>query len=103
MVGPNSPRLALGADAHVFFRVDAQRVTAEVLEEEGEGGETGLTSEPFALMNARVDPRTTARVGAEIVLAVDPSRFHFFDPETGVSLLLDASEASDVEPSPVSA
>jgi multiple sugar transport system ATP-binding protein len=40
-----------------------------------------------ALLNARVDPRTTARVGDRIRLALDPSRFHFFDAETGTSLL----------------
>ena len=40
-----------------------------------------------ALLNARVDPRTTARVGSAVRLAVDPARFHFFDPDSGASLL----------------
>ncbi len=40
-----------------------------------------------ALLNARVDPRTAARVGSTLRLVVDPARFHFFDPETGLSLL----------------
>jgi multiple sugar transport system ATP-binding protein len=92
----------LGADAHVFFRVDAERVTQEALEAEGEGGESGLVSEPFALLNARVDPRTSARVGTETRLAVDPSRFHFFDPGTGASLL-DAPQAVDSTPTSVMA
>jgi hypothetical protein len=36
-----------------------------------------------ALFTARVDARCTARVGERLQLAVDPARFHFFDPETG--------------------
>jgi len=76
----------LGSDAHVFFRVDAPRIAPEVLEAEGEGdGE--LVAEPNALLNARVDPRTVASVGSPLRLAVDPGRFHFFDPDTGASLL----------------
>jgi multiple sugar transport system ATP-binding protein len=76
----------LGSDAHVFFHVDAPRITPEVLEAEGEDDDQ-LVAEPNALLNARVDPRTTARIGAPLRLAVDPARFHFFDPETGASLL----------------
>ena len=89
----------LGADAHVFFRVDTERVTQEALEAEGEGSASGLVSEPFALVNARVDPRTAARVRTEPRLAVDPSRFHFFDPRTGATLL---GAAHAAEPAPAS-
>ena len=76
----------LGSDAHVFFHADATRITSEVLEAEGEE-DAQLVAEPNALLNARVDPRTSARVGGRLRLAVDPGRFHFFDPETGASLL----------------
>jgi multiple sugar transport system ATP-binding protein len=76
----------LGSDAHVFFRVDAPPMTSEVLEAEGEDA-ARLTAEQTALWNARVDPGTAARVGSQVRLAVDPGRFHFFDPETGSSLL----------------
>jgi multiple sugar transport system ATP-binding protein len=69
----------LGADAHVFFHVDAAPVTAEVLEAHDEG----LLPADQALFTARVDARTAARVGGTLQLAVDPARFHFFDPETG--------------------
>jgi multiple sugar transport system ATP-binding protein len=81
----------LGADAHVFFRVDAPQVTAEALE--GREDAT-LIADSTALFSARVDPRTRARVGERIVLAVDPSRFHFFDSETGASLLLEPRKAA---------
>jgi multiple sugar transport system ATP-binding protein len=81
----------LGADAHVFFRVDAPQVTAEALE--GRDDAT-LIADSTALFSARVDPRTRARVGERIVLAVDPSRFHFFDSETGASLLLEPRQTA---------
>jgi len=79
----------LGSDAHVFFRVDATRVAAGLDEDADEAAD--LVSERGALLNARVDARTSARVGATIRLAVDPSRFHFFDAETGASLLESAA------------
>jgi multiple sugar transport system ATP-binding protein len=75
----------LGSDAHLFFEVEAQRITAESLESSVD--EATLLAEAKALFNARVDPRTAARVGERLRLAVDPSRFHFFDPETGASLI----------------
>ena len=75
----------LGSDAHVFFRVDASRIAAGLEEEADEA--TDLVTDRGALLNARVDPRTPARVGDPIRLALDPSRFHFFDAETGASLL----------------
>ncbi|MFL5971895.1 MAG: ABC transporter ATP-binding protein [Gaiellaceae bacterium] len=81
----------LGADAHVFFRVDAPQVTAEALE--GRDDAT-LIADSTALFSARVDPRTRARVGERVLLAVDPSRFHFFDSETGSSLLLEPRHAA---------
>ncbi len=74
----------LGADSHVLFRVDAPRITAELLEAREEAT---LLAEPTALFSARVDPKTRGQVGAPLRLAVDPSRFHFFDPASGRSLL----------------
>jgi len=76
----------LGSDAHVFFHVDAPRITPEVLEAEGEE-DAQLVVESNALLNARVDPQTRGRVGGSLRLALDPARFHFFEPETGASLL----------------
>ena len=82
----------LGADAHVFFRVHATRIAAETLGED-EDTTADLVTDRGSLLNARVDPRTAARVGGSLRLAVDPSRFHFFDPVSGASLLrADASQ-----------
>jgi multiple sugar transport system ATP-binding protein len=73
----------LGSDAHVFFHVDAPPMTAEVLEA---SADEGLLPADRALFTARVDARTRARVGETLELAVDPARFHFFDPQTGERL-----------------
>jgi multiple sugar transport system ATP-binding protein len=76
----------LGSDAHVFFPVAAPRITPEAIEAEGEDDPT-LVVDEHALLNARVDSRTAAVVGETMRLAVDPGRFHFFDPDSGASLL----------------
>jgi len=39
-----------------------------------------------SLFTARVDPATAAKPAASLRLAVDPSRFHYFVPETGLRL-----------------
>jgi multiple sugar transport system ATP-binding protein len=90
----------LGSDAHLFFPIDAPRITPEALEAEGEDA-AQLVADEVALLNARVDPRTAARVGAGLVIAVDPARFHFFDPETGSSMLDPAERAERESPEPV--
>jgi multiple sugar transport system ATP-binding protein len=76
----------LGSDAHVFFPVAAAPVTAEILEQ-SEDDEATLLPDSKALFAARVDPATTARVGVPIELAVNPNRLHFFDAQTGLSLV----------------
>ena len=76
----------LGSDAHVFFRVEATRVAVETLDGGDDEG-ADLVVERGSLLNARLDPRTSARVGSSVQLAVDPARFHFFDPESGATLL----------------
>jgi multiple sugar transport system ATP-binding protein len=86
----------LGSDAHVFFHVEAPRITAEMLEAAEE--EAMLLVEEHALFTARVDPRTSGRVGSELELAVDPNRFHFFDPETGASLVAGADSPRAAAP-----
>jgi multiple sugar transport system ATP-binding protein len=75
----------LGSDSHVFFRVAAPRVTTESRDAFDE--EASLLAEDDSLFTARVDPATSGRIGAPLELAVDPASFHFFDVETGESLL----------------
>jgi multiple sugar transport system ATP-binding protein len=75
----------LGSDSHVFFRVAAPRVTIESRNAFDE--EASLLAEDDSLFTARVDPATSGRIGAPLELAVDPASFHFFDVQTGESLL----------------
>jgi multiple sugar transport system ATP-binding protein len=78
----------LGSDAHLFFHLDAAPVVVEdALSDRKEDATTLLASDDRTLFSARVDPRTTARVGDTVRLSVDPSRLYFFSPETGETLL----------------
>jgi multiple sugar transport system ATP-binding protein len=76
----------LGSDSHVFFRVAAPRVTIET--RDATIDDATILADHDSLFTARVDPATKARVGEPLELTVDPAKFHFFDVETGGSLLL---------------
>ena len=76
----------LGSDSHVFFHVAASRVTIET--RDATSDDATILAEHEALFTARVDPATEARAGRSLELAVDPTKFHFFDVGTGESLLL---------------
>jgi multiple sugar transport system ATP-binding protein len=89
----------LGSDAHVFFRVDADRVAAGLDEDADQA--TDLVTDRGSLLNARVDPRTRSRVGDSIRLSVDPARFHFFDADAGSSLLDSTAAVEPRQASPV--
>jgi multiple sugar transport system ATP-binding protein len=75
----------LGADTHVLFTVAEPRV--EVGEVRAATGDEDATigAVEGSLFTARVDPGTSAKPGP-LRLAVDPSRFHYFDAETGLRL-----------------
>jgi multiple sugar transport system ATP-binding protein len=90
----------LGSDAHVFFRVEATRVAVDTPEGEADDG-ADLVTDHGSLLNARVDPRTSARIGSSVRLAVDPARFHFFDPASGASLLRADRVAEAAEAAPL--
>ncbi len=79
----------LGSEVNVLFTVDAPPVeTDETLAatEEDQGEYALLAEERGAVFCARVDPRTSCRPGGRIRLSVDPRRFHYFDPQTGLAL-----------------
>jgi multiple sugar transport system ATP-binding protein len=78
----------LGSDAHVFFDVDAEAIVVEdAMSDDGEDDGNLLSERDRPLFTARVDPRTSARVGGKVTLAVDSSRLYFFSPDTGESLI----------------
>jgi multiple sugar transport system ATP-binding protein len=76
----------LGADTHVLFTVAEPRV--EVTEVRAATGDEDATlgTVEGSLFTARVDPGTAAKPGHPLRLAVDPSRFHYFDAETGLRI-----------------
>ncbi|HYU93282.1 MAG TPA: sn-glycerol-3-phosphate ABC transporter ATP-binding protein UgpC [Actinomycetota bacterium] len=79
----------LGSEVNVLFTVDAPPVgVEEVMEAADEPVEEAafLLEENRAVFCARVDARSHARPGARVRLSVDPRRFHFFDPETGLAI-----------------
>jgi multiple sugar transport system ATP-binding protein len=84
----------LGSDAHVFFHVDAAPVATDVSGRE----EAALLPESKALLSARIDPRARAAVGEPLELALDPARLHFFDPETGLTLLPEPADEQVAKP-----
>jgi multiple sugar transport system ATP-binding protein len=74
----------LGAEIHLHFPIDAPRVDTEETRQAIEGeSESLLADDDRAVFAARVDARSRIVRGATVELAVDASRFHFFDPATG--------------------
>jgi multiple sugar transport system ATP-binding protein len=78
----------LGSDAFIFFGIEARAIQVEEAISPDEEESTLLAAaRDRPLFGARVDPRTTARVGQTVSLALDPSRFHFFAVDSGESLV----------------
>jgi multiple sugar transport system ATP-binding protein len=87
----------LGSDAHAIFAVDAPPVDADELRGVRADDEAVLLAGEGTVFTARVDPRSEAAAGRPLSLAVDPARFHFFDPETGAIVARAARAAEPVE------
>jgi multiple sugar transport system ATP-binding protein len=84
----------LGADTHVLFSVAAPRVEASEVRAASGDEDTQLAAVEGSLFTARVDPGTSAKPGSRLQLAVDASRFHYFDAETGLRLEPDRALAA---------
>jgi multiple sugar transport system ATP-binding protein len=80
----------LGSEVNVIFRVDAPPVATEEIraatDEDDEQILLRVDEQPTAVFCARVDARTHIVPGERITLTLDPSRFHFFDPDTGLAI-----------------
>ena len=77
----------LGAETHIIFAVDAPRVSAEAVRAATEDEDGSLfADDQRAQFTARVDGRKRVLPGDDVDLAVDTGQFHFFEPETGVTL-----------------
>jgi multiple sugar transport system ATP-binding protein len=77
----------LGSEVNVLFRVDAPPVATEetMAAAEEETGDVLLMAaeERRCVFCARVDARTRCTPGSAVTLSLDPSRFYYFDPDTG--------------------
>jgi multiple sugar transport system ATP-binding protein len=82
----------LGSEVNVIFPIDAPPVLTEdtiaAASDEGDADSIPLIADTQERCRfcARVDSRTKARPGSRVRLSLDPSRFHFFDPETGLAV-----------------
>jgi multiple sugar transport system ATP-binding protein len=78
----------LGSATHVLFTIDAPPVDVDSVRAASDDGERAslLATDRRALFTAEVAEGTPVRPGERLQLAVDPSRIHFFDPETSESL-----------------
>jgi multiple sugar transport system ATP-binding protein len=78
----------LGAETHVIFPVEAERVETEEVKAavDDEEGAQLIADDDRALFTAWFDPRTGARHGTKVRLSIDPAQLYFFDPETRESL-----------------
>jgi hypothetical protein len=78
----------LGSATHVLFTIDAPPVDVDSVRAASDDGERAilLATDRRAFFTAELPEGTVVRPGERIRLAVDPGRFHFFDPETGATL-----------------
>ena len=77
----------LGSDSYIHFYKDIKPVQTEAIEEilADEGEDISVLGDNTKLI-ARINPNSTVVEGEEIELKIDPSKLHFFDPETGDAL-----------------
>jgi len=80
----------LGSETHVIFPIDAPPVTAEAVraaaDQQTADEGTLLAGEERARFTGRVDGKRPIAQGSELELALDYTRVHCFDPETGDAL-----------------
>jgi multiple sugar transport system ATP-binding protein len=94
---PHLPRIAvrpdvvedLGSETHVVFTIDAPKVDTEAVRAASDlekGDEGRLFADDRAVCTAVLDARRGVSTSAELELAIDHERLHFFDPATGEAL-----------------
>ena len=77
----------LGSDSYIHFYKDIKPVQTEAIEEilADDGEDISILGDNTKFI-ARINPNSTVVEGEEIELKIDPSKLHFFDPETGDAL-----------------
>ena len=82
----------LGSEVNIIFPVDEPPVLTEdviaAASDDADHDNVPLIADEQqqARFCARVDARTSCKPGDTVRLSVDPARFHFFDPETGLAI-----------------
>ena len=74
----------LGSDSYVHFYKDIKPVQTEAIEEilADEGEDITVLGDKTKFI-ARINPNSIVAEGEEIELKINPSKLHFFDPESG--------------------
>jgi multiple sugar transport system ATP-binding protein len=92
----------LGSEVNVIFPINSRPVQHDVMlakfdkqAQEADETEALTAEEGQSLWTARVNPKTQARAGRTIELAIDQLALHYFDPESG-----EAIQAPHGSPSP---
>src|SRR6266536_1654908 len=92
----------LGSEVNVIFPINSRPVQHDVMlakfdkqAQEADETEALPAEEGQSLWTARVNPKTQARAGRTIELAIDQLALHYFDPESG-----EAIQAPHGSPSP---
>jgi multiple sugar transport system ATP-binding protein len=85
-------REALGAELVMHLRTSATQAVTEETKNAADTDEAVVEAlkqraeHGTALMVARFDTRSHARIGDTVDVAVDTTRLHFFDPDTGLAI-----------------
>jgi multiple sugar transport system ATP-binding protein len=94
---PDLPRIVvrpdvvedLGAEMHVVFTIDAPKVDTDAVRAASDlekGDEGRLLADDRAVFTAVLDARHGVAPAADLELALDHRRVHYFDPVTGEAL-----------------
>jgi multiple sugar transport system ATP-binding protein len=78
----------LGSDSYIHFYKDIKPVQTEAIEEilADEGEDISVLGDETKFI-ARVSPNSIVKEGEEITLAIDPSKLHYFDPNSGNAIV----------------
>ncbi len=77
----------LGSDTYVHFYKDIKPVQTEAIEEilADEGEDISVLGNETKFI-ARINPNSTVQEGQKIDLALDPTKLHYFDPDSGLAI-----------------
>ena len=77
----------LGSDTYVHFYKDIKPVQTEAIEEilADEGEDISVLGNETKFI-ARINPNSAVEEGQKINLALDPTKLHYFDPDTGLAI-----------------